>query len=158
MMLWFVGGNNWRNAKLYRTIGKTHRGRVTPPKTHMSSSPELCDKRHRDSSQPRFKGLAGRSDQSVFEIKQAMGGGKIHSMITYDLLSKSPALRTAVRPEIAYDAGADAAKPVAVNGRSSFEEAKLQRSSGKRPGLQLRRDDGSAPGSLLRVATFLSDF
>ncbi|HEY6342484.1 MAG TPA: hypothetical protein VIY49_13395 [Bryobacteraceae bacterium] len=69
-----------------------------------------------------LKRLAGKSDQAVFELKQAMGGGKTHSMIAFGLLAKNPVLRTAVVPDIASDAGPNAAKLVAVNGRLGFEE------------------------------------
>ena len=37
-----------------------------------------------------LKRLAGRSDQAVFELRQAMGGGKTHSMVALGLLAKSP--------------------------------------------------------------------
>lgn len=33
--------------------------------------------------------LGGKSDQAVFELKQAMGGGKTHSMIALGLLARS---------------------------------------------------------------------
>ena len=36
-----------------------------------------------------LKRLAGLSDQAVFELKQAMGGGKTHSMIAFGLLARS---------------------------------------------------------------------
>src|ERR1017187_4379920 len=40
-----------------------------------------------------LKRLAGKSDQAVFELKQAMGGGKTHSMIALGLLAKDAELR-----------------------------------------------------------------
>jgi predicted AAA+ superfamily ATPase len=39
-----------------------------------------------------LKRLAGKSDQAVFELKQAMGGGKTHSMIALGLLAREPCL------------------------------------------------------------------
>jgi predicted AAA+ superfamily ATPase len=39
-----------------------------------------------------LKRLAGRSDQAVFELKQAMGGGKTHSMIALGLLARNAEL------------------------------------------------------------------
>jgi predicted AAA+ superfamily ATPase len=69
-----------------------------------------------------LKRLAGKSDQAVFELKQAMGGGKTHSMIALGLLAKDPGLRAAVVPEIAADATLDSAKLVAINGRQGFED------------------------------------
>src|SRR5690348_12727171 len=38
--------------------------------------------------------LAGRDDQAVFELKQAMGGGKTHSMIALGLLARYPEVRS----------------------------------------------------------------
>ena len=66
--------------------------------------------------------LAGKSDQAVFELKQAMGGGKTHSMIALGLLARDAELRAEVVPEIASDAPFGDAKLVAVNGRLGFEE------------------------------------
>jgi hypothetical protein len=63
-----------------------------------------------------LKRLAGKSDQAVFELKQAMGGGKTHSMIALGLLARDPALRADIVPEIARDAVFGEAKLVAVNG------------------------------------------
>ncbi len=69
-----------------------------------------------------LKRLAGRSDQAVFELKQAMGGGKTHSMIALGLLARNEGLRKWVVPEIADDAPFARAEVVAVNGRVGFEE------------------------------------
>jgi predicted AAA+ superfamily ATPase len=66
--------------------------------------------------------LAGRSDQAVFELRQAMGGGKTHSMVALGLLAKSPALRESVVPEIASSAPFGSGKVIAINGRLGFEE------------------------------------
>ena len=66
--------------------------------------------------------LAGKSDQSVFELKQAMGGGKTHSMVALGLLARDAKLRGEIVPEIAQDATFGDAKVVAVNGRLGFEE------------------------------------
>jgi hypothetical protein len=40
--------------------------------------------------------LGGRSDQAVFELKQAMGGGKSHSMIALGLLARDSGLRAQI--------------------------------------------------------------
>ena len=40
-----------------------------------------------------FERLAGRSDQGVFRLKQAMGGGKTHNLIATGLLAQNPPLR-----------------------------------------------------------------
>jgi len=66
--------------------------------------------------------LGGRSDQAVFELKQAMGGGKTHSMIALGLLARDPALRAEIVPEIGRASAFGNAHVVAVNGRVGFEE------------------------------------
>lgn len=38
--------------------------------------------------------LAGKSNDSVFHLKQAMGGGKTHLMVGFGLLAKNQALRS----------------------------------------------------------------
>lgn len=43
--------------------------------------------------------LSGKSDQAVFELTQAMGGGKTHMMIALGLLAKHAHLRPKVLPE-----------------------------------------------------------
>ena len=66
--------------------------------------------------------LAGQSDQAVFELKQAMGGGKTHSMIALGLLARDAKLRAEIAPAIAPGTGLGDAKIVAINGRAGFEE------------------------------------
>ena len=43
--------------------------------------------------------LSGKSDQAVFELTQAMGGGKTHMMVALGLLARHPDLRSEVLPE-----------------------------------------------------------
>ena len=43
--------------------------------------------------------LAGKSDQAVFELTQAMGGGKTHTMIALGLVARNEATRARVVPE-----------------------------------------------------------
>src|SRR5450755_1499173 len=69
-----------------------------------------------------LKRLAGKSNQSVFELKQAMGGGKTHSMIALGLLAKSASLRASIVPQLASEAPFGDAMIVALNGRMGFEE------------------------------------
>src|SRR5579885_1240650 len=66
--------------------------------------------------------LAGKSEQAVFKLRQAMGGGKTHSMLALGLLARNSELRKAVVPEIAAAAPFGNARVVAVNGRLGFEE------------------------------------
>ena len=42
--------------------------------------------------------MSGKSDQAVFELTQAMGGGKTHMMIALGLLARHPHLRHEVLP------------------------------------------------------------
>ena len=66
--------------------------------------------------------LAGKSNQAVFELRQAMGGGKTHSMVALGLLARCPELRKSVVPHIASSAPFESVKVIAINGRLSFEE------------------------------------
>lgn len=47
----------------------------------------------RDLLTQAFKRLEGRSDQGVFLLRQAMGGGKTHNLLTLGLLAQYPAVR-----------------------------------------------------------------
>ncbi|HEJ5604179.1 TPA: DUF499 domain-containing protein [Pseudomonas aeruginosa] len=63
--------------------------------------------------------LAGRSDQAVFELTQAMGGGKTHMMIALGLLARHPHLRPEVLPEdLIARVKFDQARIAAFNGRN----------------------------------------
>jgi hypothetical protein len=62
--------------------------------------------------------LSGKSDQAVFELTQAMGGGKTHMMIALGLLARHPHLRPDVLP-------AD------LNGRIDFGRARIAAFSGR---------------------------
>lgn len=69
-----------------------------------------------------LKRLGGKSEQAVFELEQAMGGGKTHSMIALGLLARDAELRKAIVPELAKETSFGDAKVVAINGRGGFEE------------------------------------
>jgi predicted AAA+ superfamily ATPase len=62
--------------------------------------------------------LDGRSRQALFELRQAMGGGKTHSMIALGLLARDAALRTKHIPDINHGTRFKVARVVAVDGRS----------------------------------------
>ena len=51
-----------------------------------------------------FRRFAGKSDQGVFVLSQAMGGGKTHNMIALGLLAREQSLRKQVMGEL-YEAG-----------------------------------------------------
>lgn len=66
--------------------------------------------------------LAGRSDQAVFELAQAMGGGKTHLMVALGLLAKHPHLRPPVLPaDLAERLDFGPARIAAFNGRNDPE-------------------------------------
>lgn len=62
--------------------------------------------------------LSGKSDQAVFELTQAMGGGKTHMMIALGLLARHPHLR----PEIL---------PADLSGRIDFGQARIAAFNGR---------------------------
>src|SRR5262245_46378042 len=43
-----------------------------------------------------FRRLEGKSDQGVFKLKQAMGGGKTHNLLVLGLLARHPEIREKV--------------------------------------------------------------
>lgn len=64
--------------------------------------------------------LSGKSDQAVFELTQAMGGGKTHMMIALGLLARHPHLRAEVLPaELSSRIGFGEASIAAFNGRNN---------------------------------------
>lgn len=64
--------------------------------------------------------LSGKSDQAVFELTQAMGGGKTHMMIALGLLARHPQLRPEVlSTELASRTEFGQARIAAFNGRNS---------------------------------------
>ena len=66
--------------------------------------------------------LSGHSDQAVFELNQAMGGGKTHLMIALGLLARHPHLRSEVLPsELADRLQFGSARIAAFNGRNDPE-------------------------------------
>jgi hypothetical protein len=69
--------------------------------------------------------LSGQSDQAVFELKQAMGGGKTHSMLALGVLARNPSLRPKVDSSITAGIADFTAQVVAINGRSVSEDVFL---------------------------------
>lgn len=63
--------------------------------------------------------LAGKSNDSVFHLKQAMGGGKTHLMVGFGLLAKDSGLRKTQIGSIPYQSDFDSAKIAAFNGRNN---------------------------------------
>ncbi|MEI8094496.1 MAG: anti-phage-associated DUF499 domain-containing protein [Spirochaetales bacterium] len=65
-----------------------------------------------------FARLSGKSSQALFHLKQAMGGGKTHLLVSFGLLAKSVDLRRLVTPNIAYHESFVPAKVAAFTGRN----------------------------------------
>lgn len=64
--------------------------------------------------------LSGKSDQAVFELTQAMGGGKTHMMVALGLLARHPHLRAEVLPaDLAGRIKFGQARIAAFNGRNN---------------------------------------
>lgn len=65
--------------------------------------------------------LDGRSDQAVYTLTQAMGGGKNHLMVSFGLIAKVPALRTKILDR------------AGINAPNSFGSARVVAISGRQP-------------------------
>lgn len=63
--------------------------------------------------------LAGKSSDSIFHLKQAMGGGKTHLMVGFGLLAKDADLRKALIGTMPFQGDFSAAKIAAFNGRNN---------------------------------------
>jgi len=63
--------------------------------------------------------LSGKSNQAVFHLKQAMGGGKTHLMVGFGLLAMHPDLRTQLCADVPYQDAFSTAKIAAFNGRNN---------------------------------------
>src|SRR6266540_4193151 len=66
-----------------------------------------------------FRRLQKKSEQAVFKLTQAMGGGKTHNLITLGMLAKHPDLRARVLPELPKAKDLSAVRVVAFSGRET---------------------------------------
>jgi hypothetical protein len=66
-----------------------------------------------------FRRLAGKTEQTVFKLTQAMGGGKTHNLIALGLLAKNPQLRPQVMSKTELPDGLGTIRVVAFSGRES---------------------------------------
>jgi len=66
-----------------------------------------------------FRRLAGKSEQAVFKLTQAMGGGKTHSLISLGLIAQHPELRLAVLPGLPNAQEVPSVRLVAFSGRET---------------------------------------
>ena len=64
-----------------------------------------------------IKRLNGKSEQAVFELRQAMGGGKTHNMIALGLLAQFPELGKLLPAELTAGMEMDQARFATVSGR-----------------------------------------
>lgn len=69
--------------------------------------------------------LSGKSGQAVFELKQAMGGGKTHSMLALGYLAANPALAHLVPNEIVEGIALPSTRVVSISGRSISRDRHL---------------------------------
>lgn len=63
--------------------------------------------------------LAGKSNDTVFHLKQAMGGGKTHLMVGFGLLAKDSKLRSDLIGSMPYQSDFSTCKIAAFNGRNN---------------------------------------
>ncbi len=66
-----------------------------------------------------FRRVQGKSEQGVFKLTQAMGGGKTHNLIALGMLASHPELRTAVLPELPKAKDLPPVRVVAFSGRET---------------------------------------
>jgi len=66
-----------------------------------------------------FRRLQGKTDQAVFKLTQAMGGGKTHNLITLGLLAKHPAFRPQVLAGLPDGKALPEVRVVAFSGRET---------------------------------------
>lgn len=68
-----------------------------------------------------FKRLEGRSDDGIFKLTQAMGGGKTHNMIAVGLLASFPEFREKIMGTVYKSSLAYKARVIAFSGSQSTE-------------------------------------
>lgn len=66
-----------------------------------------------------FRRFKGESDQGVFKLTQAMGGGKTHNMIAVGLLATHPELREKVLPDLALAKELGTVRVIGFTGRET---------------------------------------
>ena len=66
-----------------------------------------------------FRRLHGKSEQALFKLTQAMGGGKTHNLITLGMLAKHPEFRAQVLPGLPTATQLPAVRVVAFSGRET---------------------------------------
>lgn len=72
-----------------------------------------------------LKRISGQSPQAVFELKQAMGGGKTHNLIALGLLARHPQMLAGLPSEIGEGIVVPQTRIAAINGRNIDHERYL---------------------------------
>ena len=89
--------------------------------------------------------LSGQSDQAVFELNQAMGGGKTHMMIALGLLARDPKLRSENLPSD-------------LNARTDFGKARIAAFNGRNlPKNYIWGDIATQLGASEKIRPFWAD-
>ena len=66
-----------------------------------------------------FRRLQGKSDQAIFKLTQAMGGGKTHNLITLGMLANYPELRQSVLSELPNNKELPPVRVICFSGRET---------------------------------------
>lgn len=66
-----------------------------------------------------FRRLQRKSEQAIFKLTQAMGGGKTHNLITLGMLAKHPEFRSSVLPDLPSSKELPSVRVVAFSGRET---------------------------------------
>lgn len=104
--------------------------------------------------------LAGKSNDSIFHLKQAMGGGKTHLMVGFGLLAKDEQLRSLLISDIEHQSTFGTAKIAAFNGRNnprSYFFGEIARQLGKESLFQPYWVSREAPDEAAWVELFAGD-
>lgn len=69
--------------------------------------------------------VSGQSSQAVFELRQAMGGGKTHNLIALGLIASNPVLLGLLPEQVGAGISPTRARIAAINGRDVSRDAQL---------------------------------
>jgi len=69
--------------------------------------------------------VAGQSSQAIFELRQAMGGGKTHNLIALGLVATNPEMINSLPEHIAAGISPTRARIAAINGRDISHDAHM---------------------------------
>ncbi len=90
-----------------------------------------------------FRRMQRKSEQAVFKLTQAMGGGKTHNLITLGMLAKHPEFRTQVLKDLPSANDLPPVRVVAFSGRETDEPngiwGEIARQLGKESAFKVRR-------------------